>query len=338
MLQLSPFTPGAPVTKPGLFAIDEATYHADRVCETPSLSSSLARVLLNESPLHAWHKHPRLNVTPEDEADETKTTMDVGKVLHAMLLGNGAEVAVIDAKDWKSKGARDERDVAREAGLTPILAKDYKRARELLKLARQQAANYAELPDLLGPGTIFEHVAVWQEQGIWCRAMLDMIHVYADFIAIVDFKSTERSAAPIAIDRQIFNMGYDVQLAFYRRGVMRLLKALHGSKAPRVRCFLMSQERMGPGALSIVELDRDVLSLADKKVAAALQLWKTCLTADQWPAYPPFVGTVTLPVFVEKSWLDREVADDALAEAGYRFALTSVDPQRAQDADVLQAG
>lgn len=336
MIDLKQHEPGVPVTKPGLYAIDEADYHADRLCEMPSLSSTLARVIINETPLHAWYGHPRLN---EAHEESSSGTMDVGKAHHAMLLGSGRDVGICDYKDWKTNAAKAERDAVRESGLTPILKKDFLQAEKLVALARRQVANFSELPDLLGRATIFEHAAVWKEKGFWCRALMDIVRIYPDFVAIVDFKSTERSASPSILKRQVFQMGYDVQMAFYRRGVRRILALLGVDKKLPVRCFMMVQERAGPGALSITELDEDVLTLADKKVVASLALWKTCLERNEWPAYPPFVSTITLPPYIERDWLEREVNDDALAGAGWDFALPIGDPAgERMDPTVLRAG
>ena len=40
-------------------------YHADPG-ETPTLSASIAKRIVNESPLHAWLKHPRLGGLPDE--------------------------------------------------------------------------------------------------------------------------------------------------------------------------------------------------------------------------------------------------------------------------------
>ncbi|WP_242401117.1 hypothetical protein [Acetobacter okinawensis] len=48
------------ITTPGIYDLPEAQYHADP-CPTPSLSNSVARILLDESPMHAHFSHPRLN-------------------------------------------------------------------------------------------------------------------------------------------------------------------------------------------------------------------------------------------------------------------------------------
>ena len=48
--------------------IPAADYHADRVGhgDAPSLSSSVARTLIQQSPIHAWFKHPKLGNAPRE--------------------------------------------------------------------------------------------------------------------------------------------------------------------------------------------------------------------------------------------------------------------------------
>ncbi|KQT54594.1 hypothetical protein ASG43_03140 [Aureimonas sp. Leaf454] len=331
MIQLSKHEPGVPITAPGLYAIDDADYHADALCETPSLSSTIARLLLDASPKHAWAAHPRLN---PDTEEEKASTLDVGSAMHAMLLGHGRDIVALDFPKWSTNASKEARDSAREAGKIPLLKKDFEAAQRLVAIARVEVDRFPELAGLFDAGAIFEQTAIWREGVLWCRAKLDILRVFPEFIAIVDFKSTDRSAAPDVIGRQVFNMGYDVQLAFYRRGLRRVL----GPRCPPIRCFLMSQERAGPGALSIVEPDEAVLTLADKKVSAALKLWQTCLERDEWPSYPPFIASVSLPPWVENRWLEREVNDDALAGAGWAFAMPLPDDDRSADPRLLAAG
>lgn len=331
MIELLQHEPGVPITAPGLYAIDDDDYHADALCETPSLSSTIARLLLDASPRHAWDAHPRLNPGTEEEK---ASTLDVGSAMHAMLLGHGRDIAVLDFPNWTTKASKEARENARESGLIPLLQKDFKAADRLVSIAHAEVARYPELAGLFDAGAVFEHAAVWREGDLWCRAKFDIVRVFPDFIAIVDFKSTDRSAAPATIGRQVFNMGYDVQLAFYRRGLRRVL----GPDCPPIRCFVMTQERAGPGAMSVVEPDEAVLTLADKKVMASLKLWRTCMERGEWPSYPPFICSVTLPSWVETQWLEREVNDDALSGAGWAFAMPLPDDNGSTNPDVLAAG
>ena len=93
-------------------------YHRDP-SDRPALTAGTIKTLLAYSPWHAWHNHPRLN--PE-WAPTYEAKFDLGTAAHALLL-QGEDVAQwIDADDWRTKAARDERDQARKEGKVPLLA------------------------------------------------------------------------------------------------------------------------------------------------------------------------------------------------------------------------
>ncbi len=50
-------------------SVPSAVYFADPAAQ-PSLTQSIAKILIEKSPLHAWHEHPRLGGKP-DEPDDT---------------------------------------------------------------------------------------------------------------------------------------------------------------------------------------------------------------------------------------------------------------------------
>ena len=65
--------------------ITAADYHSD-CCDEPSLSSSIAGLLIDQTPKHAWTAHPRLN---PNFKPESSPAMNLGSVAHELLLGKG---------------------------------------------------------------------------------------------------------------------------------------------------------------------------------------------------------------------------------------------------------
>ena len=56
----------------------------------PALSYSIAKILIGESPRHAWCAHPLLgNMRGEPTAE-----MDFGQVAHKLMLGRGVDFAI----------------------------------------------------------------------------------------------------------------------------------------------------------------------------------------------------------------------------------------------------
>ena len=57
--------------------------------------------------------------------------MELGTVAHKMVLGSGPEIVVVDAANWMTKAAKEQRDAARLAGKVPLLPDDYQRAKAM---------------------------------------------------------------------------------------------------------------------------------------------------------------------------------------------------------------
>jgi hypothetical protein len=105
-------------------------------CPAPSLTQSVAKILLEKSPLHAWHAHPRLN--PDYQHDDA-TKFDIGNIAHKMLLGRGKEIVVLeDFDDWRTKAAKEAREEAAAAGKLAVLGKHAARADRMVNAAREQ--------------------------------------------------------------------------------------------------------------------------------------------------------------------------------------------------------
>jgi len=280
---------------PGIHTISAEVYHADP-CETPSLSSSIAKVLLNQSPRHAWMQHPKLN---PDYRPEENSRFDLGSAAHALLLeGNQAKIAIIDADDWRTKKAKEERDTARENGLLPILAKYDFAIRQMVKVAKE----FIETTELKG---IFdngkpEQTVIWQEHDIWCRTRPDWLT--NDYKIILDYKTTD-SAAPEVFIRQIPRMGYDLQSEFYTRGIYRLFHLMP------VFIFL-AQEIDPPYACSLVSLSNAYRDVADARVERAIELWSNCLSTDTWPSYNAAIHYAEAPGWMVYEY-ERQSEDSA---------------------------
>src|SRR3990167_7742109 len=82
------------------YGIDEDRYHSDP-CIVPSLSASTAKLLCERSPEHAHYFHPRLGGNQR----APKKEWDRGHLVHALLLGRGKDIAIIEAGDFPTKPA-----------------------------------------------------------------------------------------------------------------------------------------------------------------------------------------------------------------------------------------
>lgn len=285
----------------GIHTTSPDDYHADRVTNAPTLSASIAHLLVTASPLHAWTAHPRLNPAYQREEDGK---FDIGTVAHAVLLEGRDVVEVVDFPDWRTGAAREAREAAREAGRVPLLAKHWAAVEAMVSAARDQLAAHTAAPALFAEG-LPEQTLVWEEDGgVGCRARLDWLR--DDRRTIDDYKTTSGSANPERWERTLFGIGADVQAAWYLRGLAAVTRSMTWAEFRWV-----VQETFPPYALSVVSLAPSALELASRKVEWALAVWRECLGSSRWPGYPVGVAYVESPGWEESRWLERELREAA---------------------------
>jgi hypothetical protein len=264
--------------QPGIYPeISEQVYHADQLCATPTLSCSIAKVLINQSPLHAWCEHPRLGnkrnhePTPEQER---------GSASHKLSLGKGAEIAVGDWPTWQAKDARAFRDAARAEGKIPILKHKMAEVEEQRDEFVGQLSNYVLLSQFNAAQP--EVVVVYSDGGVLCRAMFDKLYIDEDAkrAVIFDIKTTE-SVNPKNLGRLIFNQHYDMQESSYRSALSLVRPDLAG----RIDFIFLFQETEYPYILQPATISGESRTLGVSKWTRAWQMWSECLKAGKWPAY-----------------------------------------------------
>lgn len=256
--------------QPGLYNLTRDNYHADP-CPTPSLSSSIAQIILEQSPLHALLAHPRLNANFQPEES---SKFDLGSAAHLMLLERREDAIVrVQADDWRTKAAKDARVAAQANGQFAVLERQFG---DIVKMcnAAQDFLVTTELGDILATGDA-EQSALWQEGEYWYRARPDLLST--DRKIILDYKSTS-SAAPDFIAKQIGRMGYDMQAEFYSRGVEKLTGI-----APTF--VFLFQEVTAPYACSLISLSNTYREVGKLKVQRAMALWEKSLSTGSWGAY-----------------------------------------------------
>lgn len=246
-------------------------YHKDP-CAVPSLSASTAKRIVNESLLHAWTFHPRLGKVEGKSTEEQQK----GTILHKLLLGKGAELAVLDYPDWRTKAAREDRDHAISKGKIPIRVGDFdgyqtaaSHIREALASAGFHLGGKSEVPmewiEEVNDGKV-----------VTCRAMMD--NVYVDEGVIFDVKKVD-SANPEAIRRTFIRYGYDIQHEAYKR----CLSAVAGCRDPEF-IFLFC-EIEAPYAVVPIKPSGEMMEIGRLRWEEALAKWEVALRTNQWPSY-----------------------------------------------------
>jgi PDDEXK-like domain of unknown function (DUF3799) len=274
-----------------LLTIPAAEYHADP-CDTPSLSSSVAKTLIAKSPRHAAFEHPKLN---PDYTRKEDGKFRLGNAVHALFLEGRNAVGVVAAKAWNTTDAKAMRDEILAEGRIPMLTSQWAEVEAMCEAIRAQLPTLDVDPPMFSNGKP-EQTLVWEEDGVTCRALIDWLH--DDHTVIDDLKTTSASANPEQWPRTMYGFSGDVQVAFHARGV----KAVFGVE-PEFR-FLVA-ETEPPYVVKVHRLGAAALAIAQDKVETAIRLWRDCITANDWPAYGSDAHLIEIPAWEEARWLDK---------------------------------
>lgn len=268
--------------------LDAATYHADP-CDTPSLSSSIAKILVDQSPKHAYLAHPKLGGHHWDPT----ASQDTGSLIHALMLGESAPIVVVDAKDFKTKAAQEARDEAKAAGKLPVTEPAFLKLRSVATTLLTTLSNEYGIR-FFGES---ELAAIWEEpineddgdgEPVLCRAMFD--HLIESRCIVYDLK-TISSAHPDKCSRQMSEYGYDVQWAAYTSA----LRTIRPSFAGREDFVFLFCEVEPPYCVTPVRPSGEFRHLGEMRWARAKRTWAECLKTGKWPGYTSGIINVEPP-------------------------------------------
>jgi hypothetical protein len=295
------------IAKPGIYKGMKADTYFGDPCPHPSLTQSIAKLMLEQSPLHAWAEHPRLGKALDEDADEEKynKAKAIGSAAHTILLGRGKLIAIGKFDSWRSKEAIAFKTKALSEGATPILEEHHGAALLVAERAREQL-DKAGWKDAFRDGD-GELVLAWTEgegeDRIWLRTMIDW--ATPDLCALYDLKTSAGSFAPQGLGFKIDDDGWDVQAAMHERGLAVLDKHNAGRRTFRFAAL----EQSSPFALVPVQLSEHHLALGRRKLAVAINLWRQCMKAKQWPGYGEKPVTPNIPQPRESRWIEREISN-----------------------------
>lgn len=270
--------------------VPHADYHADPH-ERPSLSSHMASILLSSSPAHAKLAHPRLG----GRGEQSSPDQIENSIMHDLLLGGGADIVEVDAKDFRTDAAKNARDEALAAGKNPIIK------RKLDQLREQAERIKKVLPFKPGIDCETETTAIWNaDNGCPCRCRSDVLKGYTVF----DVKIFP-GATPTSADRAAAQNGWFVQAAANIEAVETLVEGAVG----RVRFVLAFIDPDEPEIGTIYrEVKGQALEYGRKRWNRAKGIWARCLEEDKWPGMPREIVEAQCP-----AWLINEEMDAAIA-------------------------
>ena len=284
-----------------LYDLPEDAYHADP-CDTPSLSASLAHLMVSASPLHAWTASRKMN--PAYESVDTPA-FNVGRAFHSLILDERPRVRVReeygDWPDWRSKEAREWRDSMREAGEIVLT----KAEADALHPMRVNALKTLKSSLDIQPEKLPTEVSlVWESGGVTNRARVDAIDTEKRIA--VDLKTTAGLADPQRWVAASMDHGLDLRAAHYLDGLNWCWpRPLDSDSVPEWRYIFLVVEKSAPHACSLVELDERTLAMGQSKLERARDAWSCCLADDDWPAWSKAVQEVSAPEWRVSQWISE---------------------------------
>lgn len=272
-------------------------YHADP-CPVPALSASIAGIIWHKTPLHGWYAHSRLN--PNRKRIDS-AIYDVGTAAHSLILERDeSKFSIIDAEDWRTKDAKQQRDDAHAAGRVPLLAKQYLEIKAMADAAHK-AIGESEIAGILDDGTP-EATLIAKDGETWLRGRLDFLPT--DRRVIIDYKTVGRSAAPESFLRSsVFQFGYDIQAAMYLR-----LNAMTGGD-PNAKFAWIVQETEEPYLCSILGASPSLIECGNMKLDYVLKQWKRCMETGVWDGYGKKIAWLEAPVWELAKIEEREMVE-----------------------------
>lgn len=264
-------------TGPGIFDVPEEQYHADPV-PGGSLSSSTAKKLVPPSvpALAKWERDHKVH----------KKAYDLGSVVHAMVLGKGAEVEMVDAEVWNTKAVKAQVAEIRAAGRIPMKPAEFAAAVTMSnKVKKDPIAG-----QLFTPGSfVAEQSIFWRDArtGCWCRAMLDGLSVAEGVRPLIIDLKTAQSVTDHHLRKAVTDYGYFQQDAWYRDAVESL-----GLADPAFVFVFVDVNP--PHLVRVVQLDDEAITEGRARNAEALNVWADCLDTGLWPGYPEDIETISL--------------------------------------------
>jgi hypothetical protein len=275
--------------------------------ELPALSPSIARALVAECPRQAWAEHRLLGDCISISEDALKRR-EKGKALHNFVLEGGGNIEVIPEANWRSKAAKEARDVARAAGMIPILEDtmteiEAAAMRIIIELDRELGVSLEE--------GVAEKKFHWYEESsigpVLCSGVIDWHDPETG--RIVDLKTTEGSVRPEKCGAAVAEGSAVIQDCAYRNALCYENPELQGRTSVD---FLFAQSKE-PFMVTPGYCDGSLRHIGETRWLRAVETWAKCLAAGRgakhWPPHTDKPVQFYAPPWVLKQEMELEAME-----------------------------
>lgn len=247
----------------------------DEYHRIPALNASGAHDIERECPAAYWHTSP---FNPDAADGASANHFDIGAATHLLLLEPERfeeETVIIDAHDYKTNLAKEKRDRARGANLTPLLWK------ERVQVEAMAAAILADpIASTFRNGGDSEVSMTWvdPEFGFPCKLRVDHLPHHLEYLCDVKSATT---ANPRDFERNAMDHGYVQRAAWYLDGV----EIVTGTR-PRYYWFVAVAKKP-PYLVSVMKYPDIDIEWGRVLNLYARAKFAECLEKGEWPSYRP---------------------------------------------------
>jgi hypothetical protein len=226
---------------------------------------------INISSLKAFSRSPAHAMVGFEEEKETTDAMNIGSLLDHKVLGTPYLWTTSPFDDYRTKEARSWRDEQEARGVTVFKQDAIETVERMVEAVREHpvAGRLFAEPGKAQVG-MFGEFESCERKGLidWLPATTPVI---------VDLKKC-RDASKAGFRRQIGQLRYDVQAAYYRD----LYRDITGeTRAWQWICV----EDQAPYAVAVYQLDTESLDKGSSTWQSWIRQWMICEDTDSWPGY-----------------------------------------------------
>lgn len=263
-------------------------YHGD----TQHNTSSMLKLLATKTPAHLWARY----LDPQREPFIPSPAMQFGTAVHTACLEpwkfDDQYTVIPEGLDRRSKEGR-ALYAEIEASGKAVLSFD-----NMDKLRKIQASVLANtwFQCVMALDPIIESTIIVDDCKIRPDLMLPPCQPFPNGL-IIDLKSTT-DANPVVFGRQVHNLGYLIQSAFYSD-----VYAAHFDTMPEF--VLMSVETSAPFLTAPYGIDAEQIFMGQQQYKPLLETLRQCRSTGVWPGYASEPQPLELP-----NWVYSQLEDE----------------------------
>lgn len=275
--------------------LKEHTMKANDYHALPRASSTGLKYLLQNTPAHYYARF----VDPEREQVEPSPAMKLGSAWHKIIFEYddfaSEYVVVPEGIDRRSKEGKALFAEIESSGREPLSFNDFSTIAKM----RESALKNSGVSHLLSLDGESEKSFMWIDQrtGLKCKARMDrIVYPCAEYPhgAVIDGKSCQ-SASIEFFGRDVWNMGYCIQAAFY---VDAFQIEFQTDEPPEF--VWIAQEKSAPYLPALRRARQDHIEYGREQYRLALGILKECQDTGIYPGYGDNVVDQELPAWAQK--------------------------------------